>query len=218
MIHGGIAAWGDLFGADIHGKVYGMFVEGENYAVYANGVTYKNNLDVHLQKNGTNILSALYTSVSNEVTVQTSGVATLSNGKVSIMFDPVFATTVSDKEPVIVTVTPIGNSNGVYLAEVNTRGFLVVENNNGKSNITVNYIAIGKRAGYENPTLAPEVIDAEYISKIARGLHNDAITETDGEGLYYENGKLIVGKHPSTLVSKPKPAEPGFIHQNNQTE
>ena len=214
MINGGISAWGDLFGADIHGKVYGMFVEGENYAVYINGVAYKNNLDVHLQENGTNTLSSLYTSVSNQVTVQTSGIANMSNGKANITFDPVFTASVSDKEPVIVTITPVGNSNGVYLAEVSASGFTAIENNNGKSNVTVNYIAIGRRAGYENPALAPEVIDTEYTSKITRGLHNDAITETDGEGLYYENGKLVVGKHPSTMVTEPKPAEPNIIQQH----
>lgn len=218
MINCGIAAWGDLFGADIHGKIYGMFVEGGNYAIYSNGVTYKNNLDVHLQENGSNTFSVLYTSVSNEVTVQTSGVVALSNGKASIMFDPVFAATVSDKEPVIVTVTPIGNSNGVFLEAVSTKGFTVVENNNGKSNVSVNYIAVGRRAGYENPTLAPEVIDAEYLSKITRGLHNDGITETDGEGLYYENGKLVVGKHPSTIISEPKPAKHGLMRQQNLVE
>jgi hypothetical protein len=92
-----------------------------------------------------------------------------------------------------VTVTPIGESNGVHLSEVTGEGFTVVENHAGKSNITVNYIAIGKRAGYENPQLAKEVIDAGYVNKLSRGLHNDNDLETDGEGLYYENGELVVG-------------------------
>lgn len=202
----GIGAWGDLMGADIHGKVYGLYAEGENYAMFSNGDVYKNKLDVHLQENGTGTNTVLYTNVSTDVTVQTSGVATLSNGRANIAFDPSFAAAVSADAPVIVTVTPIGNSNGVYLAEVSGAGFSVVENNAGKSNVMVNYIAIGKRSGYENPSLPREVIDAGYTGKLASGLHNDADTETNGQGLYYANGELVVGIHPSTLPDPNKPA------------
>ncbi len=207
----GIGAWGDLMGADIHGKIYGIYAEGGNYATFSNGPVYKNNIDVHLQKNSTGTNSALYTNVSTDVTVQTSGVATLSNGRTSIVFDKVFAESVSSGAPVIVTVTPIGKSNGVYLDQVSKSGFTVVENNDGRSNVTVNYIAIAKRAGYENPNLSPEVVDAEYTGKMERGLHNDADTQTNGEGLYYENGNLVVGKHSSTLPDPNKPSEESYL-------
>ncbi len=203
----GIGAWGDLMGADIHGKVYGIYAEGGNYAMYSNGVVFKNNLDVHLQENGTETSTVLYTNVSTDVTVQTSGYATLSDGKVSIDFDPAFAAAVSTETPVVVTVTPTGSSNGVYLAEVSGKGFKVAENNDGKSSVTISYIAIGKRAGYENPNLPREVISADYNQNLARGLHNDADTQTDSEGLYYENGNLVVGKHASTLPDPNKPSE-----------
>ncbi len=203
----GLGAWGDLMGADIHGKIYGIYAEGGNYAMYNNGVVFKNNLDVHLQENGTETNTVLYTTVSTDVTVQTSGYATLSDGKVSIDFDPAFAAAVSAETPVVVTVTPTGSSNGVYLAEVSGKGFKVAENNNGKSSVTISYIAIGKRAGYENPNLPREVISADYNRNLARGLHNDADTQTDGEGLFYDNGNLMVGVHPSTLPDPNKPSE-----------
>lgn len=205
QINNGIGAWGDLFGADIHGKVYGAFIEGENYATYTKGTSFHDGLDVHLQKTGNNN-TVLYTNVSTDATVQTSGYATLTNGKSNIAFDEVFTNVVSSETPIVVTVTPVGNSNGVYLAEISNSGFKVVENNEGKSNVTITYIAIGKRAGYENPQLPQEVIDVEYTSKLTRGLHNDGDTETDGEGLYYENGKLIVGIHPSTIANPNRPA------------
>jgi len=193
----GIGAWGDLLGADIHGKVYGVYAEGVNYAMYSNGPVFKNNLDIHLQDNGTATQSVLYTNVSTDATIQTFGVATLSNGKVSVVFDQVFAESVSQESPVIITVTPTGKSNGVYLSEVSNTGFTVMENNEGKSNTSINFIAIGKRAGFEHPVLPQEILDATYTQKLSRGLHNDADTERNGEGLYYENGQLLVGVHPS---------------------
>ncbi|MCF8368635.1 MAG: hypothetical protein K9G76_06300 [Bacteroidales bacterium] len=207
QINNGIGAYGDLFGADIHGKVYGAFIEGENYATFANGTVFKNGLDVHLQENGTNQNTVLYTSVATDATIQTSGYASITNGKANISFDQNFVHAVSDSEPIIVTVTPMGNSNGVYLSEVSKDGFKVVENNNGKNNVNFSYIAIGKRKGFENPQLPAEVISADYTSKLAQGLHNDNDMNTDGQGLYYENGQLLVGKHPSTYPDLNKQGE-----------
>lgn len=199
MIGIGLAAWGDLIGADIHGKVYGAYIEGDDYAVYSHGISYKDNLDVHLQNNGDGTNTVMYTNVSTDVTVQTSGVATLSSGKTSIVFDKAFSSVVSAREPVIITVTPTGNCNGVYISDVTATGFVVNETNSGKSNVTVNYIAIGRRAGYEKPELAADVVDPAYNSKLARGLHADADLQSNGEGLYYDKGQLVVGIHPSTL-------------------
>jgi hypothetical protein len=211
----GVGAWGDLMGADIHGKVYGLYAEGENYAMYSNGVVFKNNLDVHLQENGSGTNTVLYTNVSTEVTVQTSGYATLSNGVANIDFDPAFAAAVSSESPVVVTVTPTGNSNGVYLSEVTGKGFKVAENNSGKSSVVVSYIAIGKRAGYEHPDLPKEVIASNYTNNLARGLHNDSDKQSNGEGLYYENGSLVVGIHASSLPDPNKPAEESVIPKSS---
>ena len=202
----GVGAWGDLIGADIHGKIYGVYAEGENYAMFTNGPVYKNNLDVHLQENGTGTNTVLYTNVSTDITVMTSGYTTLTEGAADILFDPAFTASVSAEIPVAVTVTPVGASNWVSLAEVSKSGFRIVEGNGGKSSATVSFIAVGRRAGYEHPNLPQEVIDASYTSNMSRGLHNDADTKTNGEGLYYENGKLIVGIHPSTLPDPNKPA------------
>ncbi|MBK7031553.1 MAG: hypothetical protein IPH45_21200 [Bacteroidales bacterium] len=80
----GMGAYGDL-GADIHGNVYGTFTQGEQYALYADGDIYRNGLDIHLQENGSASQTVLYTTVSSRVTVQTSGYATLSNGKADII-------------------------------------------------------------------------------------------------------------------------------------
>jgi hypothetical protein len=207
----GMGAWGDLLGADIHGKVYGLYAEGENYAMFSNGPVYKNNLDVHLQENGSGTSTVLYTNVSTDVTVQTSGYAVLSSGKASITFDPDFTASVSSETPVVVTITPMGNSNGVYLSEVTKSGFTASENNNGRSTVTVSYIAIGKRAGYELPEVSREVIEEGYTRNMARGLHNDADTKTNGEGLYYEKDQLVVGIHPSTQPDPDKPSAESLI-------
>ncbi|MHC1776299.1 MAG: hypothetical protein AB9834_12910 [Lentimicrobium sp.] len=198
----GIGAWGELFGADIHGEVYGIYAEGGDYALYADGTTFQTGPQVHLQQNGTEQQTVLYSNVSTDMTVQTSGFAELSSGKATISFDEAFINAVSPDFPVVVTVTPMGLTQGLYLTETNTSGFGVAEAGDAKSNTRFAFIAIGKRAGYENPVIPSEVTRTDYSSKISRGLHNDADTKSEGEGLYYENGKLSVGKHPSTNVDR----------------
>ncbi len=203
----GMGAWGDLFGADIHGKVYGAYVEGSNYALYSKGDVFTNGMDVHLQETETPSMAVLYTNVSTDVTVQTSGFAALVGGKTSITFDESFRKAVSPEVPVVVTVTPTGPCKGVYVSQVTKDGFVVVENGAGKSDVTVAFIAIGRRAGYENPELPLEVISSDYVDKLSRGLHNDADTDTDGEGLYFVDDQLYVGAHPSILPDPNKPPE-----------
>jgi hypothetical protein len=203
----GIGAWGELLGADIHGKLYGVYAEGATFSMFSNGAVYKNDIDVHLQNNGNGSVTALYTSVSTDVCVQTCGVATLSGGRADIAFPAEFTAAVSSREPVIVTVTPLGPSSGVYLSGVTQSGFTVVENNDSYGSVTVNYIAVGRRAGFESPMLAPEIMDGQYVSKLSQGLHEDADTQTNGGGLYYENGQLVVGIHPSTLPDPNKQEE-----------
>ncbi|NVO02981.1 MAG: collagen-like protein [Bacteroidetes bacterium] len=209
--------YGDLFGADIHGSIYGTYTEGGNYGLYSNGNIYTNSLNIQLQEvnnqstqkssSAANNMAVLYTNVSTDVTVQTAGTAKMVNGTCQISFDKTFSSVISSQIPLVVTVTPTGNSNGVYVSEVNSNGFTVRENNNGTSNVNVSFIVMGRRAGYENPLLPAEVISKDYTSKIARGLHNDGDKSTDGEGLYFENGQLKVGVHPSNvpdLSKKPK--------------
>ncbi len=206
MINSGISSWGDLFGADIHGKVYGAYLEGEDYASFANGNVFKNGLDIHLQKEENGEQVTLYTNVSTDVTVQTCGYANLSGGTCQVEFDPSFSAIVSKNSPVIVTITPMGRTEGVYLSEVTPNGFTALENGNGRSSARVSYIAIGKRAGYENPSLPEAVIAEDYVQKVSAGLHNDADIQASGSGLYYENGKLNAGMHPSTQTISSKPA------------
>ena len=158
-------------------------------------------------------MNVLYTNVSTDVTVQTSGYCTLSAGRCNIVFDENFRKVVSDDVPIVVTVSPVGQSEGVYVSYVNKNGFSVVENNSARSNVEVAFIAIGRRVGYENPQLPAEVVSADYTDKLYHGLHNDANTETDGEGLYYENNQLTVGKHYSTLPDPNKPP-----HEDYQME
>jgi hypothetical protein len=189
----GIGVYGDLFGAHVSGEVYGLYAKGEKYGLYSEGDLYRTGADVHIQKDNSGKSNVMYTLVSPEMTIQTYGIGELKAGKANISFDDAFADIVTDNEPIIVTVTPIGESEGVHLKEVDSKGFTIVENKSGKSTVQFTWIAIGKRKGYENNSLPADVIADDYDQKIDEGLHNDADMTTDGKGLYYDKGNLVVG-------------------------
>jgi hypothetical protein len=205
-INNGIGAWGDLFGATITGGIYGTFTRGDHYAIYAHGDVYSDGLDVRLQKNTEKTNTVLYTSVSTDVTVQTCGYGQLEGGKCTIGFNKAFQEVVSKEKPVIVTVTPVGHCEGIDLISITSSGFTVEENKDGRSNVQFTFIAIGQRAGFEEPQLPQEVIQSDYIDKIEKSYVDDASTKGDAPGLYYENGQLINGRHPSTFhdLNRPK--------------
>ncbi|RLD81425.1 MAG: hypothetical protein DRJ15_04445 [Bacteroidetes bacterium] len=192
-----ISAFGDLFGAHINGNIYGLYAEGANYSVFAKGDMYRTGADVHLQQDNSGQNNIMYTLVTPEMTIQTYGIGQLQNGKAGIEFDEAFSNIVSDSEPIIVTITPIGETEGVHLEQVDGKGFRVAENRSGKSSVQFSWIAIGKRTGYENVSLPSEVTSADYSSKIDQGLSNDGNpNEPQGEGLYYQNGELHLGEAP----------------------
>lgn len=194
----GIGAWGGLMGADVHGGIYGMFLEGENFSLYAKGTIYTNQPVVQLQETNSMERTALFSSTATDVTVMTSGQANLIDGRCEIKFDEDFKKVISNRSPLIITVTPMGPTNGVYIASSDYSGFLIAENINGRSSTRVSYIVIAKRAGYEEPPLAQEVIASGFEQTVKEGLHDDANTSTDGKGLYYHDGSLQTGQAPGS--------------------
>jgi hypothetical protein len=138
--------------------------------------------------------------------VQTSGIAQLSAGQCEVVFDDNFRDAISGEIPVIVTVTPIGESVGLHLSSLSADGFRVQENNAGRSTGEFTYIAIGRRKGYEYPQPAAEVISGDYTDKLSKGLRNDNDRSNPGERLYYKDAQLIIEKYnpPVTYKSEPE--------------
>jgi hypothetical protein len=152
-----------MLGAWTYGQVYGMNVAGDRYGLYVAGKQYTNDIIAQLSDNGDNERIATYVPTGTSVDIIAKGSAKLQNGKAFINFDKNFSQLVSDKEPIVITVTPTGKTQGVYVQEVKgNKGFVVVENNNGKSSTTINWIAIGTRKGYEEVENPAEVLSADF--------------------------------------------------------
>lgn len=100
-----------------------------------------------LQINGEQRL--MYAIESTGVWFEDFGSGVLDNGIAVITIDPLFAQTI-DTSNYQIFLTPLGDGNGLFVAEKGETSFTVKELNNGTSNIGFDYRIVGKRLGYEN--------------------------------------------------------------------
>ena len=186
----GVAGNGSLFGSWFKGEIYGMAVQGNRYGLYVSGKQYTNEVITQLSDNGTNERTATYVPTSMTVDIYMKGTGTLVNGKATINFDKKYESLISDKEPVIVTVTPMGQTNGVYLESVKASGFSIAENNAGKSNTSFTWIAVATKKGYENPSNPAEVMSNDYDTKLGNHMHNESDIENAGSPMWFDGTKI----------------------------
>lgn len=178
----GIGAIGGLMGGWTKGDVYGMATKGDRYSLYVNGREFTNDVITQLSSNkNSRTRTATYVPTSTSVDITSKGTGSLNNGTGRINFNKNFSSLASSKEPIIVTVTPLGQTNGVYLASVDKNGFTIKENNNGNSTAQFTWIAMATKNGYETVNTPKELLAVDYDEKLDDFMINENLdNETDG--------------------------------------
>jgi hypothetical protein len=92
----------------------------------------------------------LYAVESPEVWFEDFGSGTLVGGQASVTIEPLFGQSVNLGIDYHVFLTPLGDCNGLYVAEKTSTGFTVRELNGGISDIAFDYRIVAKRMGYED--------------------------------------------------------------------
>jgi len=217
VVNIGIGGCGDLMGQWVRGNVYGMNIKGNRYGLYVDGKTYTNNVIAQLSepKNGEK-REVAYVSTAVNVDVLDRGMSQLTSGKVFIPFTSTFKNLASKEIPVMVTVTPNGASNGVYVESVTNDGFTVVENNNGSSNTKLTWIAIATRAGYENPETPQELLSKEYDTNMDGVMFNENNLDDSATNMRWDGSNLHFSKNQQT--NSGQPAEMNIIKMQEAKE
>ncbi len=91
----------------------------------------------------------VYTIESPEVWLEDFGSGQLQNGAAQVAIDPIFASSVDLEGEYHVFITPLGDSNGLYVTNKTATGFEVRESGGGSSSIGFDYRIVAHRAGYE---------------------------------------------------------------------
>ncbi len=194
----GLGIYGGVMGGWIKGLVYGVNLSGKKYGAYVHGKTITNDVIVVLNKNeNSENRIATYATTSTKVEVSTKGKHKLESGSVFVAFDADFRNLVSSAEPIIITCTPLGNTNGVYVSSISPEGFTVVENNKGVASADFNWIAIGVKKGYEKTTISEEIIANDFEEKINGNsgvMYNDNNPQTPEYSIWWDGNKVRFDK------------------------
>ncbi|SEP80355.1 hypothetical protein [Flavobacterium urocaniciphilum] len=196
----GLGVNGGFMGGYVKGNQYGLVSKGDEFGMYVQGNTITNQPIIQLTETSNNEKAVSYTATSTEVDVTTRGVGKLTNGESFISFKESFKNLVSEKEGINITITPTGESKGVYVSNVTKEGFYVKENMNGTSNVAFNWTAIGTRAGFENGVEISETILAKDFDKNINGVMNNDGGKEEGTPIYFDGNKVKFERIPEGII------------------
>ena len=198
--HIGLGINGGFMGGYVQGNQYGLITKGNEFGMYVQGNTITNQPIVQLTETNNSQKTVSYTATSTEVDVTTRGVGRLSNGESYITFKDAFKNLVSNTEAINVTITPTGETNGVYVSRITKDGFFVKENLKGTSNASFNWIAIGTRSGFENGVELSETVLAKDFDKNINGVMNNDGGKDEGTPIHFDGNKVKFEKIPEGII------------------
>ncbi len=191
----GMGIYGGLMGGWVRGEVYGMNIKGKRYGLYVDGYSYSNKPAVQLIDNGTAQRTVAYSVSSLSADVYAHGKGQLLNGKAQINFDNAFQQII-DANDLVITVTPVGECNGIHLVATDGKGFSVQENKNadqslGSSNTAFTWIAIAKRKDVQSSDIAQEILSRDYDKNMNDVMFNENDLAHNAGGMELKNGQLL---------------------------
>jgi hypothetical protein len=192
--------YGDLMGGWVRGDIMGLATQGSLFASYNVGNTYNTGFHADLVKTGGTVTPA-FAVTSTTVKVYNDGAASLNNGTTRVNFTPEYAGLINGTPTV--TVSPMGNCNGLYIVSVDKGGFNVAEMNNGSSNVEFSYIVVGTRVDAENTTVPSEITTPVFADQMSGMMFNEGNTKQSGSAMWW-NGKTIEHSTPPSLTREEK--------------
>jgi hypothetical protein len=181
------------------GSVIGQLNEGELFAAYNKGDVYTSGKQIELVSSEEAVTPA-YTVTSNEVTVYNKGKIQLVNGTATVRFSENYATLLGESP--IVTASPMGACNGVYVTEVTKDGFVIKEQNNGNSNVEISWISVGNRVDANNAEVPAMLTNTSFNRNLSQALFNDANKKKSGMSMWWNGKELQFGNMPESLNPK----------------
>ena len=185
--HIGLGFYGGVLGGWIKGNELGLVSKGKHFANYTQGKNITNESFIVLDDKNDGSISVSYASTSMNLDIQDKGMGKLESGTSYIQFDKNYSEIIDDSKPIIVTVTPIGESNGVHIVSVDKNGFRIKENGNGSSNVSFNWIAIAEKKSNFEP-VSNLLLNADFDTNINEVMHDDNID--GGKAIWSENGEI----------------------------
>lgn len=194
--------FGSMIGTISKGEIAGQLNSGELFASYNSGNTYTTGKNIELVKTG-EASTPVYAVTSVDAKIYNNGTAELVNGEAYITFDENYKALLGDKP--VVTVTPNGNCNGVYIASVDKNGFRIKEMNNGNSTVSISWISVGNRIDNRMEEATRIVSAPGFDRNIQQVLISDSNLDATPAGIWWDGQTIRFGKIPAHLTTTKRP-------------
>jgi len=196
--------YGDLMGGWVAGDIMGLTTMGSMYAAYNVGNTFNTGYHADLVKTGSTVTPA-YATTSTSVKVYDDGSSQLANGTVRVNFTPEYAALIKGNGKPTITVSAMGQCNGLYVVSVDETGFTVAEMNGGASNVEFSWIAIGKRTDAASTAVPTELTSPEFAGRMQGLMFNEGNKEQSGKPVWF-NGTTLEYSTPPSMTREEKTA------------
>jgi len=218
----GIGTQGGFLGTHSKGNQYGLITKGNLAGIYSDGTAISNRGFVVIDKNISGQKSASYVTTSTSVDITTKGTCKLINGKSYVTFDDSYSKLIANNKPIIVTVSPMGESNGVYISKVDKNGFEIRENNHGNSNVELYWIAVSEKATTLNTTIPADLLETNFDENLNSFLTVDESKNSNSKAMWWNGTNLEFGKkapesqNQRALLPITKPEETQRLNPNTK--
>ncbi len=214
----GSGFFGGVVGSWAKSNIIGSMSSGEMMSEYNVGDSYTAGRNIEVVKVG-NTRKATFASTSLESQVNKSGVAQLVNGQATVSFGEEFASLLAEGQMPVVTVTPMGESKGVFLASVNKNGFSVKENQGGNSNVQFTWIVIGKRVDADQAPVQTQVVNANFEENMQGVMFNEGNKEQSGTPIWFDGSQVRFDAvpekfHPRKSLEEKLAEEKAWMEKN----
>ena len=195
--HTGLGIYGGMMGGWIRGLVYGTHLKGDKYSLYVDGKTLTNHPISELMDNGSDKRAVGYAQMGLSADLTFKGKSRLQNGYAKIEL-PAEIHTLLMNDQVIVTVTPTGKCNGLYIEESSNTSFVVRELGDGASNVGFHWIVVGERKINSAP-ISKEILAGDFDKKMNGVMFNDANTEENAQPMWWDGKQMRFESMPEDV-------------------
>ncbi|MDX9932703.1 MAG: hypothetical protein RB294_08975 [Bacteroidales bacterium] len=201
----GFGSEGGFMGGHVYGSEYGLVTAGNRAGMLVEGETYSTGYYAVLNQTEKGDYVPSYATVSTKPTIYASGTGTISGGTATVSFDKSFSELASSEAPVIVTITPMGPSQGLYVESVSNTEFVVKENGSNelkaaKGSLNFSWIAMATVKNQENPVVPSELQTNEFHSNMNGFMQNERST-TDQQYYLWWDGSMMRYTEPDVEIS-----------------
>ncbi|HLC82255.1 MAG TPA: hypothetical protein VJI69_00400 [Bacteroidia bacterium] len=190
----GMGIYSDFLGSLTKGEVIGQISIGELFASYNLGNEFTSGYKADIVKGDNGGRTIAFSNSSTELKIYSDGSSSLSNGEVFVKFEDSFINLFSKGSVPTITISPMGECNGLFISKVEQNGFWVRELNNGHSNVLFSWIAIGKRI--DNIEIPKDLLDIDFDKNLSSVIVNENNPEIEGKPMWWNGSKIIFNQAP----------------------